>query len=138
MNFRNKNPETLDVNITPLIDVVFLLLIFFMVTTTFQKDAELAIALPEASSEQQQPPEALELVIDRQGRYYLDGKELTNAQVSTLQNALNIASSGKKDRPLIIRADANVHYQAVITVMDIASKLGIVNLSLATSNSAHD
>lgn len=134
MQFRRKPQEPLDVNITPLIDVVFLLLIFFMVTTTFQKDAELSINLPEASAtETADKNKPIEITVNQNGRYYINGKELTNGRPQTIQNALQQASLGQKDRALVIRGDANANYQNVITVMDVASKLGLVNISLATA-----
>lgn len=134
MQFRTKEKEPLDVNLTPLIDVVFLLLIFFMVTTTFQKDAELNINLPQASAtESTQKNEPIEISVNQNGRYYIDGKELTNARPQTIQNALQEASLGQKDRALVIRGDAKANYQNIITVMDVASKLGLVNISLATA-----
>lgn len=134
MQFRRKTQEPLDVNITPLIDVVFLLLIFFMVTTTFQKDAELSINLPQASAtETADKTKPIEISINQNGRYYINGKELTNGRAQTIQNALQEASLGQKDRALVIRGDAKANYQNVITVMDVASKLGLVNISLATA-----
>lgn len=134
MQFRRKPQEPLDVNITPLIDVVFLLLIFFMVTTTFQKDAELSINLPEASAtETANKNKPIEITVNQSGRYYINGKELTNGRPQTIQNALQEASLGQKDRALVIRGDAKANYQNVITVMDVASKLGLVNISLATA-----
>lgn len=134
MQFRQKPKEPLDVNITPLIDVVFLLLIFFMVTTTFQKDAELNINLPEASAtDVAHNSTPIEVAVNQNGRYYINGKELTNGRPQTIQNALQEASLGQKDRALVIRGDAKANYQNVITVMDVASKLGLVNISLATA-----
>ncbi len=137
MNFKTRQSEELDVNITPLIDVVFLLLIFFMVTTTFQKETELQINLPEAnaevSSEQQRP---LEIIVDARGRYFVDGKELLNASPETLRAAVQKATVGNKDRQVVIRGDATADYQAVVTIMDVIGKLGLMHLSLATSESA--
>lgn len=134
MQFRRPPKEPLEVNITPLIDVVFLLLIFFMVTTTFQKDAELNINLPQASAtETADKTKPIEISINQNGRYYINGKELTNGRAQTIQNALQEASLGQKDRALVIRGDAKANYQNVITVMDVASKLGLVNISLATA-----
>lgn len=134
MQFRRPPKEPLEVNITPLIDVVFLLLIFFMVTTTFQKDAELNINLPQASAtETADKTKPIEITVNQSGRYYINGKELTNGRPQTIQNALQEASLGQKDRALVIRGDAKANYQNVITVMDVASKLGLVNISLATA-----
>ena len=127
--------EELDVNITPLIDVVFLLLIFFMVTTTFQKETELKINLPEAEAQAANDDKTrpLEVIIDAQGRYFIDGKELLNANAETLRKALQSVTVGNKDRLVIIRGDSKVDFQAVVTAMDVMSKLGLVKMSIATS-----
>ena len=134
MNFRPQPAQELELNITPLIDVVFLLLIFFMVSTTFQKETELKVQLPEAAATQ--PPEQLqtiEIVINKNGSYFLDGRELVNNNLVTLRTALAKRASGQKDTPLVIRADARTPHQSVITAMDAARQLGMVKLSIATS-----
>lgn len=136
MKFSTQNTEDIDLNLTPLIDVVFLLLIFFMVSTTFQKDAELQLSLPEASQEPlPESAESLEIAINSRGQYFLDGRELTNNRLETLRAAISKLSRGKRDIPLIIRADANTPHQAVVTAMDAAAQLGMLKLSIATSQS---
>lgn len=134
MDFGRPKSEPQDINITPLIDVVFILLIFFMVTTTFQREADLAINLPEASKEpepQQQAP--LEIVINAQGRFYVGGQELVNNRIETVKRALQKVAAGRKDKPLVIRADAHTPHQFVVTAMDAAAQLGLVRLSIATT-----
>lgn len=134
MKFQPRPVRDVDVNLTPLIDVVFLLLIFFMVTTTFERHAELKIDLPEASTEPAAgEPRDLELVIDAQGRYYLDGKELVNTQAETVFQALREAIADNTETPLIIRADAMTPHQAVVTAMDAAGRLGLTRMSIATT-----
>ncbi len=136
MNLRPQRREEPEVNLTPLIDVVFLLLIFFMVSTTFQRESELKIELPEASAEPAEAPEeALEIIIDAQGRYFLQGEQVLNSELKTLKRAIQKAVVDKKDPPVIIRADARTPHQAVIRAMDAASQLGLVKMSLATSQS---
>jgi biopolymer transport protein ExbD len=139
MKFQPRPVREVDVNLTPLIDVVFLLLIFFMVTTTFERHAELKIDLPEAST---QPlageSKDLELVIDAQGRYYLDGKELVNTRAETVYQALQEAIADNSETPLIIRADAMTPHQAVVTAMDAAGRLGLNRMSIATTPSEGD
>lgn len=132
MKLRHSKKEAPEVNITPLIDVVFLLLIFFMVSTTFQREAELSIELPEASS-QAQPTEdqRIEVAIDASGRYFVDGRPLINRQPETIRKALQQASEGRDSVPLVISADANTPHQAVVTVMDAARRLGLVRLTFA-------
>lgn len=137
MNFRTPEIADVEVNLTPLIDVVFLLLIFFMVTTTFEQEAKIKIDLPTATSSY---PEAqdniLELIIDSEGRYYLDKKEVINSKPETLFRAMTETLNQRKEKPsLIISSDANAGYQSVITAMDIAGRVGLTNFSLATSQS---
>ena len=137
MNFRTTQPEEVDVNLTPLIDVVFLLLIFFMVTTTFEKDSKIKIQLPTAASSR---PEAqknvIELLIDSKGRYYIDKKEVVNSKPETLFRAMTLTLDKLDKTPsLVITADAKSNYQSVITAMDIAGRLELTNFSLATSQS---
>ncbi len=132
MKLRHSTQESPDVNLTPLIDVVFLLLIFFMVSTTFSQDAKLTIDLPEASAKPENKQQKhLALTIDAKGAYYLNGKALVNRQLQTLKSALRAAAAGETP-PIIVTADANTPHQAVITVMDAASQLGLVRLSFAT------
>lgn len=137
MNLRSQRREEPEVNLTPLIDVVFLLLIFFMVSTTFQRESELKIQLPEASTEPTEAPkEALEIIIDAQGRYFIQEQQVINTELPTLRRAIEKAIAGQDDPPVIIRADADTPYQAVIRAMDATSQLGLVQMSLATSKSA--
>ena len=138
MNFRPRQQEEIDVNLTPLIDVVFLLLIFFMVTTTFDKNAEIKIDLPTAdNSVSSQKVDKLELVIDSQGRYYIDGREVLNTKPETLFQAMKTVLDERNDTPpLVISADANANYQSVVTAMDIAGRLGLKNFSMATAQTS--
>ena len=130
MKLRTRPREEPDVIITPLIDVVFLLLIFFMVSTTFQRDSALTIELPEASSEAQTSAEnPVEISVDVQGRYYVDGVQLVNTQLKTVKQAMMNAAAGRDAPQILINADANAPYQSVITLMDAASQLGFMNLS---------
>jgi len=137
MNFRPRRQKEVDVNLTPLIDVVFLLLIFFMVTTSFDKDAEIKIDLPTAdNTTSSQTTDRLELVIDSQGRYYINGREVLNTQAETLFQAMKHVLTQQDEVPLlVISADANANYQAVVTAMDIAGRLGLKNFSIATTQS---
>jgi len=135
VKLRFSRDDKVEINLTPLIDVVFLLLIFFMVTTTFNRHAELKIELPEASVEPiEQDHELLELVIDAQGRYYLNGKILVNSQKKTLLAALRKNANFSNDMPMMIRADARTPHQSVITAMDAAATLGLTRLSIATTH----
>jgi len=122
-----------DVNLTPLIDVVFLLLIFFMVSTTFSKQSEIIVELPEASkrpvAEKESP---IDLKIDAAGVYYVNDKQLINTQLDTLMRALQDASENKTDAPLVINADGKTSHQSVVMAMDAARQVGLLHLSIAT------
>jgi len=138
MNLRpGHKEESVEVNLTPLIDVVFLLLIFFMVTTTFDRHARLKVSLPESSTRAtQQQAEPLVLSIDAKGNYFLNDRQLVNRQLDTLKQALQkVIGPGKKDYKdvaLVLRADANTPHQSVVRAMDAASQLGLTRLSIAT------
>ncbi len=133
MKFQRRRRGDNGINLTPLIDVVFLLLIFFMVTTTFTKETRLLIDLPEANGEvADSSPATLELVIAKDGSYAVNGQNLINRDIKTIMAALREASSGNTDLPLVITADAQATHQAVITAMDAAGRLGFSQLNIAT------
>ncbi|HPE62280.1 MAG TPA: biopolymer transporter ExbD [Thiolinea sp.] len=137
MNFRPREKQAVDVDLTPLIDVVFLLLIFFMVTTTFDRNAEIKVELPTASTTvRSDRNDKLELLIDGQGRYYVNGREVLNSEPETLFQAMTqVLNEMDTVPPLVISADSTVNYQTVVTAMDIAGRLGLTNFSLATTQS---
>jgi len=137
MKFRPRERRESTVDLTSLIDVVFMLLIFFMVTATFQKNAALKIALPTATNAAVvNEQDKLELLIDGQGRYYINGREVLNNEPETLFQAMSQTLDGLgKVPPLVISADAKANYQSVVTAMDIAGRLGLTNFSIATSQS---
>lgn len=134
MIFRRQKLEEANVNLTPLIDVVFLLLIFFMVSTTFTKENRLTLELPEADGERvtEQEPESLEIVISEQGEYTLNGSAVAPPDLKTLMAAISELSKGDATLPIILTADANTPHQAVVRAMDAAGQLGFGSLSLTT------
>lgn len=135
MKFRRNRPEEVSVNLTPLIDVVFLLLIFFMVSTTFTKETHLQIDLPEASTDEVnegRAPDALDLVIDIEGQYSINGLNLLNNRPDTLRRAIIDQVADDRKLPFTISADANTPHQAVVTAMDVAGQLGFASLSITT------
>ncbi len=137
MNFRPAYRDEIDVNITPLIDVVFLLLIFFMVSTTFQKESELHVQLPKSTTTMEQQSQlTIEIVINPSGEYFISGQELVNNKMSTLRSALRKVTEGAIDTLLVIRADARAPHQSVVTAMDVAAQLGLMKLSIATSQTS--
>ena len=133
MKFRRQKTADNTVNVTPLIDVVFLLLIFFMVSTTFTKETQLSIDLPEADGEiAESVPDTIEIGIDAEGHYSINNTALVNQKVLTLMKGLDKLAEGDSDRPVIIRADAKASHQAVVTAMDAAGRSGFVHLSITT------
>ena len=133
MKFQRSLKEEVSVNLTPLIDVVFLLLIFFMVTTTFSRNTNILINLPEASGEavEQQPVE-IEILIAQNGTYSVNGRQLVNSQIETLMRVVAEVSGGDNSIPMIITADANTTHQSVVTAMDAVAQLGFTSLNIAT------
>jgi biopolymer transport protein ExbD len=134
MNLRpGYKEESVEVNLTPLIDVVFLLLIFFMVSTTFDKHAKLKVSLPESSTKAvQQQGDPLVLSIDAKGNYFLNERQIVNTKLKTLKQAIQKTIGDDKDVAIVLRADANTPHQFVVRAMDAASQLGLTKLSIAT------
>ncbi len=133
MKFKRKRSKDQGINLTPMIDVVFLLLIFFMVSTTFTKETHLQVELPQADGEQAEAqPESMEILVARDGSYSINGKALVNRKVDTLIAALKDTATGNTDIPLVITADANASHQSVVTAMDAAGRAGFVHLSITT------
>jgi len=125
-----------EVNLTSLIDVVLLLLIFFMVSTSFVKQSQIAISLPQADSSAivEELPQQIEVMITETGTYLVNGKELINNRVETIRNAIQKVSGGNNSLPLTISADASAKHQDVVTAMDVAGRLGFTRISIATVN----
>ena len=133
MKFPRRPQRDNSINLTPLIDVVFLLLIFFMVTTTFTRETRMLISLPEAESESiAREKKVVELVVSKDGSYAVDGQSLINRDIKTIMAALKDASAGDNKMPLVITADALSTHQAMITAMDAAGRLGFETLNIAT------
>lgn len=130
MNLRQRRVQPVEINLTPLIDVVFLLLIFFMVSTTFDKETRIEVDLPKASTESTPPKEdILDMVIDREGRFYVNDREVISPEPASLKGAVNKVAAGRTDLPVKIRADGQSPYQAVITAMDVLTQLGLTHIS---------
>jgi len=135
MNFRRQRRELIDLSLTPMIDVVFLLLIFFMVTTTFDREAALKIELPEAKGEHSEESKILEIVVDSQGHYYIAHHELVNTRIETLKKAMSGALEKGAKPVVVISADKQSPHQSVIRVLDAARQLGLNHVSFATQES---
>lgn len=137
MNLRpGHKEENFEINLTPLIDVVFLLLIFFMVSTTFDRNAKLKVSLPEASVKAvKTQEEPIVLTIDAKGKYYINDRQVVNTKLATLKQALGKTIGKIKEPSVILRADGMTPHQSVVRAMDAVSQLGITRLSIATVES---
>lgn len=137
MKFRRQRREEVGINLTPLIDVVFLLLIFFMVSTTFTRETQLSIDLPEAKgAAAAELEEKIEILIDESGEYRVNGQGLVDRQLRTLQAAIYKISAGDTTLPMIITADAQAAHEDVVRAMDAAGQMGFVHLSITTRQPA--
>ena len=125
-----------EVNLTSLIDVVLLLLIFFMVSTSFVKQSQIAISLPQADSAAiiEEQPQQIDIMITETGTFLINNRELINSRPETIRNALQKVSGGNNALPLTISADASARHQDVVTAMDVAGRLGFTQISIATVN----
>lgn len=137
MKFRRQHREDIGVNLTPLIDVVFLLLIFFMVSTTFTRETQLSIDLPEAQGKPKEATEQqIEILVDESGNYRVNGEALVDSSMRTLQAAIYKISAGDTTLPMTISADAQAAHQDVVQAMDAAGQMGFVHLSITTRQPA--
>ncbi|MCP4433398.1 MAG: biopolymer transporter ExbD [Gammaproteobacteria bacterium] len=134
MKFTQHNPEEeISINLTPLIDVVFLLLIFFMVSTTFDTTSQLKIKLPEASQKKiRKDNNKLDIVIDAKGRFFLNSREITSQKSDALKAAIQRAITGP-DQSVVIQSDAASPVQSLVTAMDVVGRLGLTKVSIATT-----
>lgn len=133
MNLRRHRREEPEIILIPFIDVLLMLLIFFMLATTFQREATLKVDLPKAvSGQQSNEEEPLALIVNAEGRYFINGQEVVNPRVETLVRALKTLVANRKDPHLEIRAAALASHQSVVTAMDAAGQAGITRLSIAT------
>lgn len=134
MKFRRKPRENVDINLASLIDVVFILLLFFVVTTTFTRETQLRVELPQAVSgaPDEVSNKRVDIAINAEGVYSVNNQLLPKSDLDTLITALQQASEGDTSLPLSISADGKTPHQAVITAMDAAGKLGFTRLSMIT------
>ncbi len=129
-----RREEDFEINVIPLIDVMLTLLMFFVMTTTFVQHSSMKVTLPEASAtEQARDEHNLTILIDAEGRFYIDNNEVLNPGLDTLKEAILRIAGDDRARPVILRADARTEHQAVITAMDALGQLGFDRLSLATT-----
>ncbi|MBK1708694.1 MULTISPECIES: biopolymer transporter ExbD [Marichromatium] len=136
MNLRPQRKTPIDINLTPLIDVVFLLLIFFMVSTSFKDEARLRVQLPEAegvAAPAEEPPETLTIVIDAEGVFFIGERRVLGADAATLGRAIAAALAGRDSAPVLIQADARTPHQAVMTALDATARQGLNQVAFAAT-----
>jgi biopolymer transport protein ExbD len=136
MRFRTSEDEEPEINLIPLIDVLVLTLIFLLVTTSFSKEAQLRVKLPEAASAAAPQEAQLRVAIDSHGQYYINDKQLINATPEQLRAAMQRAAAGRKDPVVVVHADGKTPHEAVVRVMDTARRLGYAHLTFATQQPA--
>lgn len=134
MKFAQHNTEEeVGINLTPLIDVVFLLLIFFMVSTTFDTTSQLKIKLPEANQQKlENAGDKLNILIDAEGRFFLNSRELSSQKSDALMAAVQRAIESQ-NQAVVIQSDAASPVQSLVTAMDVVGRLGLTQVSIATT-----
>ena len=137
MNFRKPRPEEPEINLIPFIDVLLVVLIFLMLSTTYSKFTELQITLPVADAEKSRDrPREIIVSVAADGRYAVNRKSVEGRSVDTLAQELLAAAGGAADMVVIISADAAAAHQSVVNVLDAARRAGLVKLTFATQTSA--
>ena len=129
----DRSSDEPEISLIPLIDVVLTLIIFFVVTTTFEDRAALKVNLPEASVQPAEAPKnPLLIVVDKDGQFFVGGSEVIKPGADSLRDAISQISGDDKLRPVTLRADARAPMQAAITAMDVLGQLGFTQISIAT------
>jgi biopolymer transport protein ExbD len=133
MNLRRNQVDEPELNVIPLLDIVFILLIFFIVTTSFNRDTEINITLPVADADPLVVErKIIEISIDADGLFYVNGHGVISSELETLKLAIKKIAEDFQDPPIVISADAKTPHQAVITAMNAVQQLGFVHLTFAT------
>lgn len=139
MKFRRQANQEVSVNLTPLIDVVFLLLIFFMVSTTFTKETQLEIDLPEAEGEKaEQQADHIEVEINAEGEYSVNDQRLDSNDREALMERIRQVAGDDTSIPFVITADAKTRHELVVRAMDVAGSLGFSALSISTQRTPNN
>jgi biopolymer transport protein ExbD len=131
---QSRSREEPEINVISLVDVLLVLVLFFMVSTSFLRETEITLRLPEATTDAEvsTPKDMLEITVTQSGSYLVNGRELVNSERRTLRAAIERLMGEKRDVPVFIRADAAASHQSVITAMDVAGQLGYVKINIAT------
>lgn len=129
-----RQSEEPELNLVPLIDVIFTLIIFFVLTTSFNQRSALKLQLPSAQSNAQtEPGERLTLLVDAEGKFFVGNMEVLKTDTATLKDAIAQVAGSRRDMPVLLRADARTPHQSVVTAMDALGQLGFVRISIATT-----
>lgn len=129
MNFRPKTKHKPELNLIPMIDVLIVLLIFLVLTTTFNREGAMRVNLPEASGQPSEEAQGIELVIKADGHYAVNGRQLVNSQKETLKKALREAAGEERNPLVTISADKLAQHQYVLAAMDAAGQVGFTHIS---------
>ena len=137
MNFRShsSNEDDIGIELTPLIDVVFLLLLFFMISASFKDEAHLTLELPESAADSSVLPQMVEVVISADGRYHVNGEPVDHADIDNLKSALQAAASGRTDPTVVISADRNANHGDVVSLLEAARQLNYLKISFTAERS---
>ena len=123
-----------DINLVPLIDVILVLIIFFVITTTFDARSTLQLQLPSATAQPvSEQVKSLSVLINAEGRYFVGDQEVLRTDIDALKQALATAGGEDRSRPVMLRADARTPHQAVVTALDALGQLGFRKVSIATA-----
>jgi biopolymer transport protein ExbD len=134
MRIGNDNADEFEINVVSLIDVLLTLLMFFVLTTTFVQQGHMKVSLPQASDKASAPAnDALIVVIDREGHFFVANNRVLGDDEATLQRAIEAVAGDDRERPVLLRADGMTPHQAVVTAMDALGRLGFMHLSIATA-----
>jgi len=134
MKLQSRSREEPEINVISLVDVLLVLVLFFMVSTSFLRETEISLHLPEATTDTRvdASQEVLEITVTQAGAYLVNGRELVNNERRTLRAAIERLIGEKRDLPVFIRADAAATHQNVVTAMDVVGRLGFVKINIAT------
>lgn len=133
MKFRKPQVEEISINLTPMIDCLLFLVVFLLISTSFNKYSRLNLVLPQATGVPDvHHPRKVEVGIDQNGAYMVNGKSLASNNEDDLRSAIETASQGDHSRPLVIAADGRTSHQSVVKVMDVSGKLGFININIST------
>jgi len=138
MNLRPRRTEEPEINLIPLIDVLLMMVLFFMFSSTFVMEGRLKVRLPEAGSVPltRPPAEMLVITVTASGGYFVNDRELVNSSADTLRNAVLQVAGAERGQPATIRADARATHQAVVTAMDVLGRVGYTQMNIVTTDAS--